>query len=59
MDGEYGEPAADSVGSGKIPLDKMPKSEKIDFHFNDILRVYPDQIPMIIKSFEDWARQFK
>jgi len=59
MVGPHGEPAADRGGTSEIPIGEMPKSEKINFYFRDVLRVYPEQIAVIIKSFEDWARQFK
>jgi hypothetical protein len=59
MDSANGQPAADSRGAGKIPIEEMPKTEKINFYFRDILRVYPEQIPLVIKSFQDWARQWE
>jgi hypothetical protein len=59
MDGANSQPAANSGGSSEIPIEEMPKTEKINFYFRDILRVYPEQIPLIIKSFQDWARQWE
>jgi hypothetical protein len=62
MDNQHGEQTADSIGAGEIPVNSLaglPRGEKVDFHFNDILRVFPDQIPHIIRSFESWAKQWK
>jgi hypothetical protein len=53
MDGQPLQSSADSIRTSKTPI------EKVDFHFNDILRVYPEQISLVITSFQDWARQFK
>lgn len=53
MDGQSMQSPTDSIGQSKTPV------EKVDFHFNDILRVYPEQIPHVIQSFQDWARQYK
>lgn len=59
MGGASGQSATDRGGASQIPINEMPKSEKINFYFRDMLRIYPDQISIVIKSFQDWAKQFK
>lgn len=38
---------------------KAPKDEKIDIDIGDIIRCNMEDVPRIIRSYSDWARQWE
>jgi hypothetical protein len=56
MDSSHGQPATNSV---RPRINAPIRPEKIDFHINETIRIYPQQIASIIESFKAWSSQWE
>lgn len=59
VDDPHGQSAIDNGREAAQIIEAIPKNERIDFDIGDIIRARPEQIPDIIKSYNEWAAQWK
>lgn len=62
MDSSPDQSATDSGGETPeieyIKDEEKPHNERVDIDIGDVIRCYPEEIPRIISSYKDWARQW-
>jgi len=57
MDSPHDQSPADS--SGETPPDiEVRTDEKVDIDIGEIITIEPERIPEVIKSFNEWSKQW-